>query len=82
MDKPEKCCNPGEFECQVMMPINGKVQCIDFCISHIVAALNAGGVETVASCCGHNKMDGDIILADGRDLIIKKFDPKDYIKNA
>ena len=38
------------------MPINGKVQCIDHCIHRVVAALNAGGVRTIASCCGHGKM--------------------------
>ena len=56
---------------QVCMPINGRVQCIDGCIHQIVAALNAGGVETVASCCGHGKQDGRIDLSDGRVLIIK-----------
>ena len=54
------------------MPIGGRVQCIDFCIHHIVAALNAGGVRTTASCCGHRKMKGNIILEDGRVLIIQK----------
>ena len=71
----EKCDSPGgskTFENQVCMPINGKVQCIDWCIHQIVAALNAGGIETIASCCGHGKMDGNIILKDGRKLIIKE----------
>ena len=54
------------------MPLNGKVQCIDYCIHQIVAALNAGGVETVDSCCGHGKMKGAIGLKDGRILIIHK----------
>ena len=70
----DRCDSPGgkkTFENQVSMPINGKVQCIDWCIHQIVAALNAGGVRTVASCCGHRKMDGNIILEDGRVLIIK-----------
>ncbi len=53
------------------MPLNGKVQCIDYCIHHIVAALNAGGVRTVGSCCGHKMMKGNIILEDGRVLIIE-----------
>ena len=53
------------------MPINGKVQCIDYCIHHIVAALNAAGIGTVASCCGHEKMKGNIVLDDGRVLIIQ-----------
>ena len=52
------------------MPINGRVQCIDFCIHHIVAALNAGGIITVASCCGHGNMPGRIDLEDGRTLAI------------
>ena len=56
---------------QVCMPLNGRVQGIDYCIHKIVAALNAGGVRTVASCCGHGKMKGNIILEDGRMLTIQ-----------
>ena len=52
------------------MPINGRARCIDFCIHHIVAALNAGGITTVASCCGHKSMPGRIDLEDGRTLAI------------
>lgn len=52
------------------MPINGRVCCIDFCIHHIVAALNAGGIPTVASCCGHGEIPGRIDLEDGRVLTI------------
>lgn len=55
---------------QALMPLNGKVQCIDWCIHHIVAALNAGGVRTVASCCGHKEMLGLISLEDGRQLLV------------
>ena len=58
------------------MPLNGRVQCIDYCIHHIVAALNAGGVRTVASCCGHGKMKGNIMLEDGRTLIILDTTPE------
>ena len=54
------------------MPINGRVQCIDHCIHHIVAALNAGGIRTEASCCGHGTMKGNIILEDGRTIIIQE----------
>ena len=54
------------------MPLNGRVQCIDFCIHQIVAALNAEGIRTVASCCGHGKVKGNIILEDGRVLLIQK----------
>ena len=57
---------------QVCMPLNGRVQCIDFCIHHIVAALNAGGIKTIGSCCGHGTMKGNIILEDGRVLLIQQ----------
>ncbi len=46
------------------------VQCIDFCIYQIVAALNAGDIQTIASCCGHEKTHGRIDLENGRTLII------------
>lgn len=67
----DRCDGPGgikTFSNQVCMPINGKVQCVDWCIHQIVAALNAGGVETIASCCGHKRAPGIISLADGRVL--------------
>jgi hypothetical protein len=56
---------------QACLPINGRVICVDWCIHQIVAALNAAGVETVASCCGHGKMDGRIDLKDGRVLNVR-----------
>ena len=68
------CDSPGgpkTLQHQVSMPLSGRVQCIDFCIHQIVAALNAGGIRTVASCCGHQKMKGNIVLEDGRTLIIQ-----------
>ena len=43
---------------------------IDSCILSIVMALNAAGMRTIASCCGHGKQPGNIALADGRELII------------
>lgn len=66
MKRPEKCCDPGDYDCQVPMPINGRRQEIDICIADIVAALNAANIITMASCCGHEKIDGDIRLQDGR----------------
>lgn len=68
-----RCDGPGgekTYENQVCMPLDGKVRCIDWCIHQIVAALNAGGVRTAASCCGHGKMPGNITLEDGRVLVI------------
>lgn len=68
--KCDECGGKETYENQVLMPINGKVRCIDWCIHHVVAALNAGGVETTACCCGHGTQDGNIHLADGRILTI------------
>lgn len=39
---------------QAKLPIKGRVRCIDWCIHHIVAALNAANVEITGSCCGQN----------------------------
>lgn len=36
----------------------------DPCLAPIVAALNAGGLVTVASCCGHGGLPPWIALAD------------------
>ena len=41
MEKCKYCDMPGgvkTFENQVPMPLNGRVQCIDHCIAHLVAA--------------------------------------------
>lgn len=54
----------------VPMPIAGRVRDIDCCIAAVVAALNAGGIRTVASCCGHGRKPGSIALDDGRWLLI------------
>lgn len=43
---------------------------VDSCIYQIVKALNMSGIETVASCCGHDNNFGIISLKDGRELII------------
>ena len=41
-------------------------------IADLVRALNGGGVETVASCSGHGHRPGNIMLADGRVLVVCK----------
>lgn len=43
---------------------------VDSCIAPIVKALNEGGIDTTASCCGHGKTPGRIDLADGRILVV------------
>lgn len=55
---------------QVCMPIGGRIVCVDWCIHHIVAALNVAGIETLACCCGHGEIDGSIVLKDGREIKI------------
>lgn len=65
---PSKCCELGTYGCQISMPIAGRVQGIDFCISDLVAALNAANITTIASCCGHGTQDASILLVDGRHL--------------
>jgi hypothetical protein len=48
-----------------------KLAPIDSCISTLVAALESGGIMMGGSCCGHGKGDGEILLEDGRRLVIK-----------
>ena len=78
MARCDYCDEPGglkTYENQACVPINGRVQGIDWCIHRIVTALNAGGVRTVASCCRHGEIKGNIILEDGRVLIILPKEP-------
>lgn len=64
------CGKIGTHSDNVPMPIAGRVRSIDRCIAKIVAALNAGGIETIESCCGHGLLDGSVSLEDGRVLMI------------
>lgn len=43
---------------------------VDSCIAPIAQALNDAGIETVASCCGHGHLTGNIILRDNKVLEI------------
>lgn len=52
--------------------IGGRPVEVDIEIAPIVAALNAAGVETVASCSGHGNRPGNIALRDGREIIIAR----------
>tara|TARA_B100000614_G_scaffold241944_1_gene243532 strand:+ start:482 stop:862 length:381 start_codon:yes stop_codon:yes gene_type:complete len=58
------------------MPISGRRQEIDVCIADLVTALNAANITTVASCCGHGRQHGSIVLEDGRELVIREFEPE------
>ena len=69
----DKCDGPGgvkTYANQAVLPLNGRAVCIDWCIHHIVTALNAAGIRTVACCCGHGLKPGRIDLEDGRVLTI------------
>ena len=43
---------------------------VDPCIAPLVQILNDGGIQTIASCCGHGNRPGNIILENGKELII------------
>jgi hypothetical protein len=48
-----------------------KLMDIDSCIAPIVRGLQNGNIDMISSCCGHGKGPGEILLADGRKLIIE-----------
>lgn len=50
----------------------------DPCLTEFVTALNAAGLKTVASCCGHGKNDSSVALEDGRWLTITYEPPVAY----
>lgn len=54
------CCRVGSFDHQIPMAIGGRVHGIDACVADVVAALNAAGLTTAASCCGHDQAAGRI----------------------
>lgn len=56
---------------------------IDPCILTIIEALNQGGVETVSSCCGHGRRPGNIVLRDGREILIcRDYKTARYVEKA
>lgn len=56
---------PGERERRITTKL-------DACIAGLVLALNAGGLYTTESCCGHGgTVEAFIALADGRRLVIQ-----------
>ncbi len=44
---------------------------VDLCLAPLVAALVNAGIVTRSSCCGHGKGPGEIMLQDGRRLVIE-----------
>lgn len=45
---------------------------IDRCIAPIVEALNAAGLHTAGSCCGHGRRRGRISAHDGTEMVIER----------
>jgi hypothetical protein len=43
---------------------------VDRCMAPLVEALNDAGIYTSSSCCGHGQYQGNILLHDGRSLIL------------
>lgn len=43
---------------------------IDACVADIIKALNNSGIDTLGCCCGHGRIPGSILLADGRELSV------------
>jgi len=72
-------CAVGSYDHQVPQAVRGRVVYVDYCIAAIVAALNAAGIETVASCCGHGEFPGSVCLADGRRVIVCEKDVFDKL---
>lgn len=69
------CDHSNREEAMVVIAVSAEgkptVWC-DPCLAELVCALNAAGIRTVASCCGHGYRPGVICLADGRELIVCK----------
>lgn len=83
MSRPTDCalapCPCGEQACvTVRIPASRsasgeterRTACIDRCLADLVRALQAAGIDTCASCCGHGETCGHIALQDGRDLLV------------
>ena len=66
-------CKHGIKATQIRLsrPRRGRTHApVDPCIALLVQALNNGGVQTTASCCGHGHRPGIINLSDGREMIV------------
>lgn len=59
---------PAELSC-TGKPFKKKAK-IDSCIAPIVEALEKAGITMRASCCGHGKGDGYIVLNDGKRVLV------------
>lgn len=58
----------------VVVEIGGVPRDVDSCIAPLVRALNAAGMTTVASCCGHGHRPGTIALAGGYEIVLATYE--------
>jgi hypothetical protein len=72
MNKKCKCkChyNPEDYQTDnaVIMfhKFKNKTICVDFCISKVIKRLLDNDINTLSCCCGHNKHDPEIVIAEG-----------------
>lgn len=49
---------------------DGRYKSCDECIQPFVQMLNNNGYPTIASCCGHGKLPGNIPLEGGQEIFI------------
>lgn len=66
------CEHKADFSHKSLINIDGKDRSVDKCIWKLIYILNQNGFKTVSSCCGHGNRPGNIMLKDGRELIIAK----------
>lgn len=45
-----------------------RTRTVDRCLAPLVEVLNAVGMWTTASCCGHGRRPGTVALVDGREI--------------
>ncbi len=73
-DKPaggHEDCTAGNPSGDVLLQLpGGREDGVDPCIVDLVIALNAGGLRTIASCCGHGQRPGSVLLEDRRFLFV------------
>lgn len=43
---------------------------VDACVADLIHALETAGIHMLGSCCGHQRREGHIHLADGRALLV------------
>lgn len=47
---------------EAQISLNGKSVCVDSCIVNEVEILNKCGVQTLGSCCGHNRQNPCVVV--------------------